>query len=1584
MGHQLLVDEQSTIDGSIKAQYVCLEKGAEVSGIVFTERLNCNSNKNRFRNIPGKFPLDTTVPAFPFTEPGEEDVFVKSSERLRLLPGRYNNVSLEKGSPIHPTSLTLEGGLYQVQDLKVGDFSRLECISSCEIRVQGRLIADQNSYTGYKDGSNLTADDVKIFVGGFDKKNGELFETPESVIFGINSVVIGRLYAPNSTLWLQDGSSARGTFIGREIRLGSRINVHGVKIREAKSDTKITRSLFQRETFDIQTIDGEIRSFRIDPDVKIKSNEIFSRYATDLGLGPRDKMVLRDKLKSETGLVYQKFQQVYKGLPVLGVGYSVTERNGVAISAVGKAARSLDIDTKPILSESEALKYALDAISAEVYDWEVASQKMSTKLPKGKLAIGSVNYTMKPDSFRLIYRFQINSVKPYGSETIDIDAHTGEIIGRFSNIVQSPELSEGDTVHHGHQKFMAESFDDNGKTRYRLRVPGGIDYPSFITKESIIKGSVTFTPPYDDTDFISDENKFNSLPLKSVEFVIPDKSPPLMYGVSIHWGLQKAQDYWKQFNWYGLDAKKQKDVRAILVYGYPCGLINASACYHHGYGHLEFKYGDMSSPTLFVAGHEYTHGVSDNALEIVGDELVYMGERAVLEEGFADLFGRLIYKDDDIPWCAFFRPEHEITYYDGPCPSNLTNLCSGVNCDPVSKVCLIPFGASCGDDMSLPKNYKMPDTYGGLYYMPTIGDCNENNDYCHQNASIVTHWFYLLTIGEKGTNDLNNSYNVVGIGREKAEKIAAHTLLYRLTGTTDFSEMREASIQVAKDLYKNESQVAISVMNAWYAVGVGDKYDPRYYDYPVNVSGVDPWPAHLKWGSLKGEYEWEVQVSPDPLFKNDVKTSKPSESTFIKLPGGLTSLTSLVAKVNLKPLTKYYWRVRSKSKQIETILISDQPQSGSKAGEVIQIPWSPTGSGQVVTNKGPVKVTVAHAPTFPQENGWGDWGLTQAFTTGPKVPQIISPGPKYSSASVDKALNQAYLISTISTLLSSDKSSPAVPIVATGKYYPWSTEFTWESFPGAKEYRLTVSEDPGKKCMPISSGSSGMSLTSLLHTAVRIVPDNAPNGGTVKDEIALKSGNTYYWWLQVTGPEGIAGGCAYGGAPVKFETSIPKTDLLLPPNGGKVSPFAVTLEWKKVEGAVGYELQLAKPKVTGPDVYVSVFEEDEPPFTVLEEVTDNKTTISVTQLGKYYWRVIPKGPKIGNPPLNDKGAVSETRYFVTDLDLTKPELIFPEPGYYLPYGDTAKFGWFPVVGAEKYNLVIYNRNTNGTVGNVVSQIDSGFESCTHPSYSGTSVCVNVPGVSSHTEGYCWKVTAIGPGGLKGVDSDVSCYNVGAAYVELLSPEDGATGVEYGQTMFSWSSKYAPVGYKLWYLKYVNACGIGNAEKIIDILPNTTNKNILLLPDTKYCWGVNNLNPDGSVRYSGMRYFRTKKKPKPVETCKTLYDQNNNNPSIDITSPPQLGDTTKPIYVFWNVYDAGIKEYQIKISSFNPYGQPIEVPLYTSETIPAATMTSGNTATYMFPLWVQNLNYKFYKVYVSARTGSSCSWTLLDLVTFGVD
>ena len=90
----------------------------------------------------------------------------------------------------------------------------------------------------------------------------------------------------------------------------------------------------------------------------------------------------------------------------------------------------------------------------------------------------------------------------------------------------------------------------------------------------------------------------------------------------------------------------------------------------------------------------------------------------------------------------------------------------------------------------------------------------------HNNSGVQNYWYYLLSDGGAGKNDIGSTFDVTGIGYLKASKIAYRNLTNYLSPSSDFNDARKGAIQSAIDLYGFGSPEYIATTDAWYAVGV--------------------------------------------------------------------------------------------------------------------------------------------------------------------------------------------------------------------------------------------------------------------------------------------------------------------------------------------------------------------------------------------------------------------------------------------------------------------------------------------------------------------------------------------------------------------------------------------------------------------------------------------------------------------------------------------------------------------------------------------------------------------------------------------
>lgn len=279
-----------------------------------------------------------------------------------------------------------------------------------------------------------------------------------------------------------------------------------------------------------------------------------------------------------------------------------------------------------------------------------------------------------------------------------------------------------------------------------------------------------------------------------------------------HWGMEKTVDFYREkFNRNSYDNQGSVVYQLLNPPSTYLGLLGgmyANACaigdqdpaiMIYGMGELSSNSEKMAQSTNpFVAvdimAHEYSHLVTENN---GNGGLEYIGESGALNESFSDIMGISVLK-------------YATNYNDWLLGSDVMVYVSNMRSFN---------NPNNGEDGLNPQ----PDTYEGLYWADPQDRLTDNGG-VHTNSGVQNHWFYLLTEGGNGMNDINNTFSVTGVGIDKAVQIAYRNLIYYLTPEATYEDARNGSIQAAIDLYGVDSQEYQSVMNAWHAVGVGDKY----------------------------------------------------------------------------------------------------------------------------------------------------------------------------------------------------------------------------------------------------------------------------------------------------------------------------------------------------------------------------------------------------------------------------------------------------------------------------------------------------------------------------------------------------------------------------------------------------------------------------------------------------------------------------------------------------------------------------------------------------------------------------------------
>ncbi len=495
------------------------------------------------------------------------------------------------------------------------------------------------------------------------------------------------------------------------------------------------------------------------------------------------------QLSQETdadGVSHYRWQELLGGIAIEGARYTQHVRNGRVLSQSGCWLSIIDVKTKtPALSEQQALAAALRADSAgTVYAWQsrdeesflrrIRKDSTATYLPKGELVYYGGEGLPTNSALRLAYKFAIAVSKPYNRRLVFVDAATGAILVSRSLIEDADVPATASTAYSSTQSIQTTNIG----SAYSLKETGrGMGIATYNTANK-----TSITQAVDFTNSTTSWTNFNP---------IIDQ-----YATDAHWGLEKTYDYY--LSKYG---RNSVDNSGLALLGYVH--VNLKVLYPSRFSNNNNAFWDQISKvmqfgdgetgyhpfvSMDIVGHELTHGVTQ-----FSSQLPNSSEGGALNESFSDMMGVSVryYAKGALIWTI----------------GDQTNLTLR--------------------DLSNPKAYNEPNTYGGPYWVNTVGCTPTNgNDGCgvHTNLGVGNYWFYLLTQGGSGANDLGHAYNVTALGLDKARDIAYSTWEQHLISTSVYTDARTESIDVAQSKYSVGSIAERSVTNAWYAVGVGNAY----------------------------------------------------------------------------------------------------------------------------------------------------------------------------------------------------------------------------------------------------------------------------------------------------------------------------------------------------------------------------------------------------------------------------------------------------------------------------------------------------------------------------------------------------------------------------------------------------------------------------------------------------------------------------------------------------------------------------------------------------------------------------------------
>ncbi len=482
-------------------------------------------------------------------------------------------------------------------------------------------------------------------------------------------------------------------------------------------------------------------------------------------------LTIYDSFSDKLGMQHYRMRQILNDIPIEYTQYLMHLSNGNVVSMNGVLLSDAKISGSFTISPEDAVSKAIDYTGAEeyIFDLEPARQipgLADYRYPTAEMVYFPAGASFKTNEITPAYKIDVYAWKPYSRHWVYVDASNGKILHTETRLHATDVPGTAVTAYSGTQTITT----DNTGAQYRLRETG--------RGNGINTYNCQMTNNYNTAvDFTDADNYWNNVNEQLDQ-----------YATDAHFATEKTYDYY-----YLIHGRNSIDNNGFQLNSYihfnlvEQGYSNNVNAFWNGQC-MTYGDGDATrSPltTVDICAHEITHGLTSYTAS-----LNYQDESGALNEAFSDIFGTTV------------------EFYAVPAYADWT------------------IGEDIGyafRSMSNPKSRNLPDTYQGVNWNFSSSD----NGGVHTNCGPLCYWFYLISEGGSGENDLGNDYSVSPIGIDAAADIAFRMLTVYLTNTSNYMDARFYGIQATIDFFGACSPEVEQVTRAFYAIGVGGQYVPE-------------------------------------------------------------------------------------------------------------------------------------------------------------------------------------------------------------------------------------------------------------------------------------------------------------------------------------------------------------------------------------------------------------------------------------------------------------------------------------------------------------------------------------------------------------------------------------------------------------------------------------------------------------------------------------------------------------------------------------------------------------------------------------
>ncbi|MFF7951393.1 M4 family metallopeptidase [Streptomyces griseorubiginosus] len=480
--------------------------------------------------------------------------------------------------------------------------------------------------------------------------------------------------------------------------------------------------------------------------------------AREIGLGAKEKLVVKDVVRDADGTVHTRYERTYDGLPVLGGDLVVHESKSGATEGVSKATnKTIKVASlTPKLTVAKAEAQALTAAKAAGSDKTAAdgARKViwagsGTPVLAYETIVGGFQDDGTPNQLHVITDAATGK-KLYEYQGIENATGTGKSL--YSGTVSLSTTLSGSTYN------LTDATRGNHKTYNKSHGTSSSAGTLFTDADNVWGTGAASSSTTDQTAAVD-----------------------ATYGAQVTWDFYKST--------FGRSGIKNNGVGAYSRVHYGNAYVNAfwdDSCFCMTYGDGDGNTHPLTS--LDVAGHEMSHGVTANTAG-----LNYSGESGGLNEATSDIFGTGV---------EFFANNS----------SDKGDYLIGEKIDINGDGTPLRYMDKPSKDGGSADSWS--SSVGNL-------DVHYSSGVANHFFYLLSEGSGAKTInGVSYNSPTSNGSTVTGIGRDKALQIWYKALTTYFTSTTNYKSARTGTLSAASALYGSTSAEYKAVAAAWSAVNV--------------------------------------------------------------------------------------------------------------------------------------------------------------------------------------------------------------------------------------------------------------------------------------------------------------------------------------------------------------------------------------------------------------------------------------------------------------------------------------------------------------------------------------------------------------------------------------------------------------------------------------------------------------------------------------------------------------------------------------------------------------------------------------------